>query len=79
MSNGVYWLENSSNVKHKQAVKKFDQKNGVAVHANIQDHHINWEEAKVITVEQSFWMKRVQEAIRIRAQDTSMKLDWVVP
>ena len=62
-------------VEHKQAVKKFDEKNGVAVHANTHDHHINWEEAKVVTVEQSFWRRRVQEAIRIRTQDNSMNLD----
>ena len=51
-------------VEHKQAVKKFDEKNGEAVHANTHDHRINWEEVKVVTVEQSFWRRRVQEAIR---------------
>ena len=62
-------------VEHKQAMKKFDKKNAVAVHENTHDHHINWEEAKVVTVEQSLWRRRVQEAIRIRAQDSSMNLD----
>ena len=62
-------------VEHKQAVKKLDKKNGEEVHANTHDHHINWEEAKVLTVEQSFWRRRVQEAIRIRTQDSSMNLD----
>ena len=62
-------------VEHKQAVKKFAEKNGVAVHANTHDQHINWEEAKVVTVEQSFWRRRVQEAIRILIQDSSMNLD----
>ena len=38
-------------VKHKQVVKKFDKKNGVAVHANTHDHCINREDAKVVTVE----------------------------
>ena len=52
-------------VGHKQAVKKFDKKNGVAVRANTHDHHINWEEVKVVTVEQSFWTTRVHRAIRI--------------
>ena len=42
------------NVEHKQEVKQFDENNEVAVHANIHDHHINWEEAKVVTVGQSF-------------------------
>ena len=42
------------NVEHKQAAKKFSKKNGVAVHANTHDHHINWEEAKVGRVEQCF-------------------------
>ena len=36
-------------VEHKQAVKKSGKKNGVAVHVNTHDHHINWEEAKVVT------------------------------
>ena len=31
-------------VERKQAVKRFDQKNGVVVHANTHDHHTNWEE-----------------------------------
>ena len=62
------------------AVKKFDQKNEVAVNATTHDHHINWGEAKVVTVEQSFWRRRVQEAIKIRIQDSSMNLRlWVVP
>ena len=34
-------------VEHKQAVKKFDVKTGVAVHANRHDYNVNWEEAKV--------------------------------
>ena len=34
-------------VDHEQAMKKFGEKNGVAVHANTHDHHMNWEEAKV--------------------------------
>ena len=52
-------------VEPKQAVKKFDGKNGVAMHANTYHYHINWEEAKMVTVEQSFWRRKVQEAIRI--------------
>ena len=39
------------------------------------DHHINWEDAKVVTVEQPYLRRRVQEAIRIRTQDSSMNLD----
>ena len=62
-------------VECKQAVKKFDEKNGVAVHANTHNHHINREEAKMVTVEHSFWRRRVQDTIRIRTQDSSMNLD----
>ena len=32
-------------VEHKQAAKNFYKENGVAVHADTHDHHINWEEA----------------------------------
>jgi len=62
-------------VEHKQAVRKFDQNNGMAVHTNRHDHHIHWEEAKVVAMEESFWKRRVQEAIKIRTQDRSMNLD----
>ena len=31
--------------EHKQAVKKADERNGIAVHAHTTNHNINWEGA----------------------------------
>ena len=61
--------------EHKQAVKKGDRKNGIAVHVMDKSHTINWEEANVRTSETGYWRRRVQEAIRIQRQPNTMNLD----
>ena len=61
--------------EHKQAVKKCDRKNGIAVHVMDKGHTINWEEANVRTSETGYWRRRVQEAIRIQRQPNTMNLD----
>jgi len=61
--------------KHKQAVRRLDSNNGIAVHAQLQDHHIDWEGACVIENEQRYWRRRVLEAIHIQTRPHSMNLD----
>ena len=39
--------------------------NGIAVHAWNNDHHVDWEAAKVRLQEQHHWMRKVLEAIHI--------------
>ena len=38
-------------VEHKYAVKRKDDKNGIAVHANDHNHRVDWEGAKVLEEE----------------------------
>ena len=56
------------------AVKRFDNKNGIAVHVHNEGHIIDWKEAKVLDHEKFYWRRRVMEAVRIQTQDT-MNLD----
>ena len=64
--------------EHKQAVKRFDDKNEIAVHVFKHDHHIAWDEATVSTSETSYWRQSVQEAINIRTKKETMNLDCVL-
>ena len=43
--------------EHKHAVGKFNMNNGVAVHVHNEDHQIDWEGAKVIGQQESYWEK----------------------
>ena len=52
--------------EHRQAIRRGDQKNGIAVHVQKTDHHINWEGATVKRRESGFWQRRTAEAIQIR-------------
>ena len=58
--------------EHKQAVKRFDDKNGIAAPVFKHNHRIAWDEASVST---SYWRRRVQEAINIRTKKEMMNLD----
>ena len=76
----VYVGETSRTLKkrmseHKQAMKRFDEKNGIAVHVFKHDHRIAWDEATVATSETSYWRRRVKEAINIRNEKETMSLD----
>ena len=51
--------------EHKAAVRRGDQKNGVAVHVQNNDHRVDWEAAHVIEQEPWYWPRRVREAIHI--------------
>ena len=61
--------------EHKQAVKKGDEKNGIAVHAHTTNHNIDWEGAWVHGTARGFWERRTVEAIQIRAEPHTMNLD----
>ena len=51
--------------EHKQAVKRGNPKNGIAVHAHVTQHEIDWNGAQVKT-EVNYWKKRPNEAIQIK-------------
>ncbi|MDA8010421.1 MAG: reverse transcriptase domain-containing protein, partial [Alphaproteobacteria bacterium] len=50
--------------EHKQAVKRGDPKNGIAVHVHKTNHCINWDGATVQRRAEGFWQRRTVEAIQ---------------
>ena len=61
--------------EHKQAVRRFNERNGIAVHVHQHDHHIDWESARVVENETFYWRRRLMEAIRINSHPSTMNLD----
>ena len=61
--------------EHRQAVKRGDPKNGIAVHVQKTNHCINWEGATVQRRAEGFWLKRTVEAIQIKKATPNMNLD----
>ena len=61
--------------EHKYAVRKGDEKNGIAVHANKFNHSIDWESAGILSTAQGYWNRRTLEAIQIRRTARPMNLD----
>ena len=61
--------------EHKYAVKRHDEKNGVAVHAWTAQHRVDWSAAKVRTTEEHLWKREVLEAIYIKRQPVTSNLD----
>ena len=61
--------------EHKYAVKTYDTNNGVAVHAWDNDHHVNWDAARVVAVEHHLTKRRVLESLHIREQRKTSNLD----
>ena len=61
--------------EHKQAVKKGDETNGIAVHAHTTNNNIHWEGARVHGTARGFWKRRTMEAIQIRTDPHTMNLD----
>ena len=51
--------------EHKYAVKRHDDKNGIAAHAWTAQHRVDWSAAKVRTTEQHLWKRKVLEAIHM--------------
>ena len=60
--------------EHKQAVKRGDPKNGIAVHAHKTNHCINWDGATVQRRAEGFWQRRTVEAIQIKKATPNMNL-----
>ena len=76
----VYIGETKRNLKirlaeHRQAVRRGDDKNGIAVHVQKCNHSIDWEGAIVEQVITKYWKRRTAEAILIRQQSPIMNLD----
>ena len=61
--------------EHKQAVKRGDPRNGIAVHAHQCQHTFNWDGAKVKRRVSGYWKRRTTEAIHIRLSEGTMNLD----
>ena len=61
--------------EHKQAVKRGDPKNGVAVHAHEFHLAIDWDGATIKRSVAGYWQRRITEAIQIRTSRGTMKLD----
>ena len=61
--------------EHRQAVKRGDPKNGIAVHVQKTNHCINWEGATVQRRAEGFWLRRTVEAIQIKKATPNMNLD----
>ena len=61
--------------EHKQAVKKGNSKNGIAVHGHENQHEINWNGAEEKKMEATYWKRRTFEAIQIKASGETKNLD----
>ena len=62
--------------EHKQAVKRGDPKNGIAVHAHESNHTIDWDGARVKRSGMTgYWQRRTIEAIHIKLNEKTMNLD----
>jgi hypothetical protein len=60
--------------EHRRAGKKKDMKNANAVHSEILNHRINWEESTVVEREERMKQRRIKESIHIR-RSRSYNLD----
>ena len=61
---GVYVGETGRTLKkriseHKQAVRRMDDKNGIAVHVQRMDHRIDSEKASITATEQFYWKRKL--------------------
>ena len=61
--------------KHEVAVKKQDQKNGIAVHAWKSERQVDWESAKVKQVVPNLSHRRIAEALHIHQIANTTNLD----
>ena len=60
--------------EHKQAVKKGDEKNGIAVHAHTTNCSIDWEGARVHRTAWAFWKRRTMETTHTMNLDYGLHL-----
>ncbi len=61
--------------EHKYAVRRGDERNGIAVHVHQLQHSIDWESARVRMTARGYWNRRTLEAIQIRSEQRTMNLD----
>ena len=61
--------------EHKQAVKRGDPRNGIAVHVHQSQRAIDWDGAKVKRGVSEYWKRRSTEAIHIKLSGGTMNLD----
>ena len=61
--------------EHKWAVRLDYTNNDIAVHANKTMHDIFWDSAEVLEQESNWLKRRLEEALYIRDEDTTMNLD----
>ena len=61
--------------EHKNAVKKHDTKNGIAVHSWTNQHQVDWEAAKTREMEGNYLKRQVLEALHIYRQQHTSNLD----
>ena len=61
--------------EHKQAVKRGNPRNGIAVHVHETQHRIDWNGAQVRRMEANYWRRRTIEAIEIKTSSETMNLD----
>ena len=61
--------------EHKYAVRRGDERNGIAVHVHQLQHSIDWESARVRLTAPGYWNRRTLEAIQIRSEQRTMNLD----
>ena len=61
--------------EHRQAVKTGNMNNGIVAHAWNNEHHVDWEAAKVRANEEHLWKRKVLEAITIRQTKDTSSLD----
>ena len=61
--------------EYKEAVKRHDEKNAIAVHAWTKQHRVDWQAASVKQVETNYSKKRIIEALYIHQQPSTSNLD----
>ena len=65
--------------EHKAAVRRGDKNSGIAVHVWEQQHHVDWEGAKIIDFEPHYTKRRVLEAVWIHKTKINSNLDCGLP
>ena len=61
--------------EHKYPNKNNNTKNGIAVRAWGNDHHVNWNDVKIVAVEHHLTKRKVMESLRIRKKKNTSNLD----
>ena len=68
-------------LERKLAIWRFDLYNDIAAHVQQKEHHIDWNQAKVVGSEEQYWRRRVAEAAHahtVQAADHELGL-WPQP